>query len=310
MSSSNPKIDILLAVCNGEKYLEEQINSLLQQTYSNIHVIIRDDLSNDSSQAIIETYQKQYPSKIEVIQGKERVGVKENFSQLMNASNAPYIMFCDQDDVWFPHKVMDTIETMLYLEKNYGEQPYLVHANLNVVDEKLNLIHESFWDYVKIYPLKSKGFNKLLNQNVVTGCTVMINRLLLEVAKPIPKQCFMHDWWLALTAAAFGKIEVIDRTLIYYRQHSNNSLGAQKFAKWSKLKIQFQKLMNRDVRKFEQASIFYHRYNELFDTKQREVLKTFLKLNRQSWLKKRWMIYRQGFYKQGFLRNLADFILG
>lgn len=305
-----PKVDILLAACNGEKFLKQQIDSILNQTYPNIRLIIRDDASSDATPTIIQSYIEKYPQRIIFIQENERQGVKCNFSKLMEYSTAPYIMFSDQDDVWMPQKVQVTLDQMENLEHKHGFHPYLVHSDLVVVDKDLKILNPSFWRYANLNPHQAVTINRLLNQNVVTGCTVMINHLLLEIARPIPEEAFMHDWWMALAAAAFGKISFIQEPTMYYRQHGSNALGAQKFGSIKNLKANFQKLMNKNVRKFQQATSFYHRYYELFDQEQRAVLKTFLDLQRGSWLEKRKMIVKHGFYKQGFLRNVADFLFG
>lgn len=306
----NPKIDILLAAYEGEKFLAGQIDSILNQTYQNFRLFIRDDASSDQTPSIAESYVKQHPGKIVFIPGKKRMGVKSNFSELMEISSAPYIMFSDQDDVWMPYKLESSLEEMLRLEKFYGNQPYLIHSDLSVVDEQLQPIDPSFWNYAHLNPATGESLNRLLNQNVVTGCTVMANRLLIELAKPIPYEAFMHDWWLALTAACFGKIGRIQKPTLYYRQHTKNTLGAQKFGSFKNLIAGFRKLNNNEIRKFQQASVFYHRYHDLFDADDKKTIKAFLNLQLCSWGQKRYSICKHGFFKQGFLRNFADFIFG
>jgi glycosyltransferase involved in cell wall biosynthesis len=303
-------VDILLATCEGERFIEEQLGSILSQTYAPLRLIVRDDASQDKTPEILQSYAKRYPDKILFFSSRERSGVKLNFSKLMELSSAPYIMFSDQDDVWMPHKVEKTLEHMRLMEQQYGNHPFLVHTDLVVVDENLRDLHPSFWKYVRIKPIQDESLNRLLSQNVITGCTMMVNRLLLELAKPIPQETFMHDWWIALTAAAFGKIGVIQEPTIYYRQHGNNALGAQKFGSLGNLKNNFRKLMKHDVRKFQQAATFYHRYHDLFSARHRALVKAFIDLQRKSWTQKRVEIYRHGFFKQGLLRNVADFVLG
>src|SRR5260221_9001719 len=106
------KIDILLATYDGEKYLKQQLDSLLAQTYENIRIIIRDDASQDGTKEIIQEYGKRYPNKIYPLFGKERLGVKANFSKLMEVSSSPYVMFADQDDIWMSSKVEQTLACM------------------------------------------------------------------------------------------------------------------------------------------------------------------------------------------------------
>lgn len=304
------KVDILLATCDGEKFLKEQLDSILNQSYTNLRIIIRDDASQDSTSTIIQEFTKSYPDKIVFIQGRERLGVKANFSKLMDVSSAPYIMFSDQDDIWMPNKIEKTLSHMLAMEAKEGNHPFLVHTDLVVVDEQMKMMNRSFWKYANIRPVHEETFNRLLSQNVVTGCTVMVNRLMIELSRPIPQEAFMHDWWMALTAAVFGKIGVLDEPTIYYRQHGKNALGAQKFGSLKNFKDSFHKLKTHNVRKFQQVAHFYHRYYELFEPHQSSVIKTFLNLQRSSWMQKRYLIYKHRFFKQGILRNLAEFVFG
>lgn len=304
------RVDILLATCDGEKFIGEQIESLLAQSYPNIRILIRDDASQDGTPDIIQKYVQDYPKKIHLYQSSIRQGVKENFSRLMDLSTAPYIMFSDQDDCWMPKKVEHTFCQMQAMERQYGEHPLLVHTDLVVVDEHLTVIHPSFWSYTHLHPQPEEKLNFLLSQNVVTGCAMMINRLSLELAKPIPDEAYMHDWWIALATSAFGKVGILKEPSLYYRQHDRNALGAKKFGSFENLKHNFQKLRKKEVRKHQQAQVFFHRYHALFDPMQRKMLKAFLNLPRASWLKKRYDICKYRFFKQGFLRNVADFVLG
>ncbi|WP_044881585.1 glycosyltransferase family 2 protein [Neochlamydia sp. EPS4] len=311
LSFSNPrKVDILLATYNGERYLAEQIESLLKQTHPDIHLLIRDDASIDNTPLIIESFLSKFPDRITFFQARERQGVKANFSQLMQASTSSYLMFSDQDDVWKPNKVEKSLSCMIAMENKYGELPLLVHSDLTVVDESLNLLDPSFWHYTYLKSPHSSSLNKLLTQNVVTGCTIMINRLMNELARPIPHEAFMHDWWLALIASAFGQIGVIHEATLYYRQHSTNTLGAQKFFNFCNIKKKLHKWRQADEKKFQQAFIFFHRYQQLLSLSQQKILKDFLMLAHLSWMERKKTIYRHGFFKQGWVRNLADFFLG
>lgn len=304
------KVDILLATCEGEKFLAEQLDSIMTQSYADFRILIRDDASQDKTPHIVQEYAKRFPDKIVFIQGKERLGVKANFSKLMEHSSAQYALFSDQDDIWMPKKIEKTLSCMNSLEIKYGNHPFLVHSDLVVVNEQLKILNRSFWKYAHLKPMHEETLNRLLNQNVVTGCTMMANRLMIELAKPIPEEAFMHDWWMALSAAAFGKIGILHEPTLYYRQHGKNALGASRFGSLKNLASRFQKLLHNDVRKFQQASTFYHRYHDLFEPMQRKMLQAFLDLQRHSWMQKRYAIYKHGFFKQGLLRNIADFMLG
>ena len=223
------KVAILLATYNGEKYIKEQLDSIIGQSFSDWHLLIHDDGSKDETVKIIKEYEEKFPEKISILEGAPQGGAKKNFFYLMKNVDAPYIMFADQDDVWLKDKVKLSVEKMLEAEKEIGsDKPILVFADLKVVDEKLEVISESMNKFQSLDPKRVKPEN-LMIQNVVTGCTSLINKKLLELSV---KECdlskvIMHDWWYALIAAEFGKVSYLDEAVILYRQHGDNSVGAK-----------------------------------------------------------------------------------
>ena len=222
-------IAILLATYNGEKYIHEQIESILSQTYSEWEIYIHDDGSKDNTCEIILEYSHKYPEKIHIIEGAGTGCAKKNFFYLMSQVQAPYYMCCDQDDVWLETKIEKTIKKMKELEDQIGKQnPILVFSDLEVVDSNLNLIAASMNAYQKLNPSKTQ-FKDLLIQSLVTGCVMMMNESCVKkslVSFDIDK-IIMHDWWCSLVASYFGKIGFVDESLIKYRQHSDNSVGVK-----------------------------------------------------------------------------------
>jgi glycosyltransferase involved in cell wall biosynthesis len=221
-------IDILLATYNGAVYLPAQLDSLLAQTHEDWRVIARDDGSSDQTLSVLEAYSRNHPGKFLILHDGGRVGAKASFSRLIAQSSAPYIAFCDQDDVWVPDKLEVLLDALRSEEICVGSRiPLLAHSDLEVVDEKLELMNASFWVYQGIDPSRD-GLSRLLVQNVVTGCALLCNRALANAALPIPESAFMHDYWLALMASAIGRIVPVPRALVKYRQHGRNTLGAKK----------------------------------------------------------------------------------
>jgi glycosyltransferase involved in cell wall biosynthesis len=221
-------IDILLATYNGEKYLKQQIDSILAQSYQDWQLLIRDDNSSDSTVNIIKDYAGKYPQKIRLIEDKQgRLGIALNFGKLLEQTVNEYVMFSDQDDIWLPNKINLTLNTMKDAEKIYPNIPILVHTNLKVVDENLKTIADSLWSYCKMSPLDN-SLNKIIYRNVATGCTTMINRKAVEVSKSIPPEARVHDWWVALNVAKTGKIVHISLPTVLYRQHTQNIIGAKR----------------------------------------------------------------------------------
>lgn len=306
----SPAVDILLAVYNGSAYLSRQLASIAAQTHQNWTILARDDGSTDNSVEILRTFAKEHPGKLKLIPTEKNVGVVGNFGALMQASTAPYASFCDQDDVWDPRKLEICLELMQAMEKGLPkEYPLLVHTDLRLVDEEEKLIAPSFWKFTRLYPARTKTLNRLLAQNVVTGCTLFCNRALLLLSLPIPTQALMHDWWIALVAAGMGKIGFIEQQTISYRQHGKNTLGAVKFGSWAHLRRAWERFHEMSAKKRAQAEVFRLKYATLLDEQDRQVVLAYASLSSMGFFRSRWNALRYGFFKQGLLRNIAAFVL-
>jgi glycosyltransferase involved in cell wall biosynthesis len=262
ISLYSKSIDIVLATCNGEQYIEEQINSILDnKNYHDLinRFIIVDDASTDATLELITEYAKQNVS-IEVYQNVTQLGVIKNFENGMGHSESKYIMLSDQDDVWLPSKIIKNLASMHKIEKNQPDKPCLVFSDKEVVNAKLKRIHESYFQLKKIPTQWYENLDNLLQQNMISGCTMLFNRALLERALPIPHNCFMHDWWLVLFAKAYGEIALINEPLVKYRQHEHNQIGVGATSWWKRL-MNMYSLVNNFQRKYlkiiTQAELFY-----------------------------------------------------
>lgn len=225
------RIDILLAAYNGERFLKEQIDSILSQTYKDWHLLIRDDGSTDATIQIIKSYAAKYPDKIRFVEDNlGNLGVGQNFGRLLELCESEYIMFCDQDDVWLPEKIEKTFSKVKEAEKSYPDTPVLVFTDLKIVDENLKVIADSLHSYHKIDPVKESLLKNLIFHSFVTGSTIMINKKLRDISIPVPQFSRMHDWWVALNAAKNGKIIYIPQATVLYRQHPKNVVGSKKTA--------------------------------------------------------------------------------
>lgn len=238
--ATQPRIAILLPTWNGEKFLAEQLDSLLAQTYPNIIIVIRDDGSTDGTPVLLSKYAAAHPYHIRVLADDGRnLGASGSFSHLMNYAlqhqkelglERAWLMFCDQDDVWVPHKIAVSMQRMQALEQQYPRAPLLVHSDLKVVDEQRQQIAPSFIAYQGLEPLRNT-LGRMVVSNTVTGCTALLNEELALLAIPVPAAAVMHDWWLALVVSAFGHISYIDEALVEYRQHGRNAIGAKAYQK-------------------------------------------------------------------------------
>lgn len=220
-------VDVLMSVYNGEKFIEEQLISLLNQSYKNIKIIIRDDGSVDSTREIIFDYMGRFPGKIDYFNENLNLGSSKSFLRLLNFSNADYFMFCDQDDVWCSDKVEKCLMKMKEMEISCEkEQPILIFTDLKVVDAHLNILSESLWRTQKLDPNISLHWKKLLAQNVVTGCTMMLNKHIEKYIKQEVNFKIHHDQLIAVLASKYGAVSWVSSPTMLYRQHHSNVLGA------------------------------------------------------------------------------------
>ncbi len=304
-------ITVLLAVYNGEKYLKEQIDSLLAQTIKDIKIVIRDDGSCDNSPRIIAEYCEKYPQIISAVFGEPTGNAKRNFAKLLEVCDDDYIMFCDQDDVWFPEKIQKTLDAVKKAEGESGETPVLAHSDLKVVDQNLNTISDSFFEFQKLLQ-NGVTLSRLLVQNYVTGCTVMINRALKQKCGKIPSNCIMHDWWLALTAVLFGKLVCLEEPTMLYRQHGCNQVGAKASYGIAYIKRKISTL--KEVRKnynatYVQAAALLDCYGDALSDKQRQLIETYCKIQNMNKFKKINTVKKYDFKKGTRLRVIGQYFL-
>ena len=222
---------ILLATHNGQAFLEPLLESIRKQTLDTWTLVASDDASDDRTTAILERWSAR-DSRIRILPAEQRrQGVLTNFGRLLEyarVSEHQSIALADQDDVWQPDKLALQLERLQLEQRNLpGSTPILVHTDLSVVDQDLQVRHPSLRQFAALEPHRDGDLKSLLMHNCVTGCSTMFNRPLLDLALPVPVDAVMHDWWLALCAASSGRIAYISSPTVLYRQHQQNVLGAR-----------------------------------------------------------------------------------
>lgn len=307
-------IEILLATYNGGKYLAEQLDSIFKQDNQDFRILVRDDGSSDNTLDVLKSYQSKFADRITILETDAPTGSAfGNFSKLMEASNAEYVMFADQDDVWLEDKISKTMNKMQEMEEEHGKQcPILVHTDLCVVDNNMNVIDQSFWSFQNLHVKKANSLARQLVSNVVTGCTMMINNALLKKAPPVPQNAIMHDWWLAIVAAAFGKIGIVEDQTMLYRQHSSNEVGAKKF-NFSYVVSRI--LDSKDgmeslLKTYKQAQAFDDRFKDELcaNSDLYKVVKEYIGLYETNFVVRRINMLRYGFFKSGIVRSIGMFV--
>lgn len=303
------RISIVMAVYNGEKYLKEQIDSLVLSSYTDWTLEICDDGSKDGTVSIGREYEKQYPGKIRVHENRKNLGVTKNFLEGARRAEGEYIMFCDQDDVWLPDKISKTYQYMKKMEHKYGTGPVAVFTDAKVVDQKLNGLEPSFHKSNRL-DCKKLDLPQILMENKLIGCTIMFNGALKEKLENLPDEARVHDWWIALIAAAFGKIGYLNEATLLYRQHENNVIGGQNFISYMKSRITSLGNQKRALSKTQaQARNFYDLFCGELPENQKEVLYEFASLGQKNWFTRRKRMIKYGFWKTGVIRNIGVFLL-
>lgn len=220
-------VEILLSTYNGEHYIQEQLDSILENDYSLINIIIRDDGSKDNTLNILDKYKTKFNNKITIIKdNKGNLGSTASFNELLKYVTADYFMFCDQDDIWCKNKISQSINAIKGLEnKNTPLKPCLVFTDLYVTDSNLNIISNSFIRHNKLDTKVIKDISKSLSLSVAPGCTMIMNKACLKYIKNIPN-FVTHDFWAIIMIVKYGIVEYLDKPTIMYRQHGNNVIGA------------------------------------------------------------------------------------
>ena len=321
-------VTVFLCTYNGAAYVRAQLQSILDQTVQDLHVVVSDDGSTDETLAIVEAMAAAHPGRITILRQDPPTGsAQRHFLKLLVErayDMADYIMLSDQDDVWLPEKVAKTLARMQADEaacRAAGEAnaSILVHCDSRIVDRALREIAPSFVTYQKMTPSRCQ-LQQLLVQNNVVGGALMMNRALAERITEIPAHCVMHDQWIALIASAFGHIDFVPEALYLYRQHGDNVLGAGKGSrimeilgrfgigrKDGKTKAEMDAHSQGVYREmFLQAECFRRCFDAELSTKQKHLLDEFTAIPKRNRIGKICTILRYGFTYNLFHRTVGE----
>lgn len=306
-------IAIIMSAYNGEKYINEQIESILNQSMKDFKLYIFDDGSKDRTGEIVAEYVKKYPDKVYFKENAVNLGAAASFLNgvkevYRSFSEAEYFFFADQDDIW----KRDKLEIFVSEAKAYKEEfPLAIFSDVSLADKDLKVTSDSYFKAERVKPYKT-GINSLLMENKLIGMAMMVNRELvgLEIeaekkAGRIPK-VKMHDWWFALIAAVTGKIIYINKSTAFYRQHGKNTVGGESFTSYLKGRIfKFNEIRKRLCENFNQAEEFAEFFKDIISDEKLSTIRKFASLKRSGFMKKRVSIIKNGFTKSGVIRNIA-----
>ena len=228
--TDDPLVTIIMATYNGEAFLEEQLLSIVGQSYKNIELLIADDCSDDKSYEISTRYAQEY-RWIHLRQNREHLRLVKNFEKLLESAQGDYIAFCDQDDVWREDKVRIAVEV---LQREDNSKSLMFHSDLAAANEKLETIAPSYFK-VRSYRFRNhKQIDVILGRCGVLGNTMVTNQKLKSLALPFPDGLKAHDYWIALINELYGKRVTSQEPLVRYRLHQTNSSNRLKNFKGQK----------------------------------------------------------------------------
>jgi rhamnosyltransferase len=250
-----------MATFNGASYIEDQMQSLIAQSFSGWNLIIHDDGSTDGTLDVLRNYVEK-DKRIKIIEdGIQLKSASANFLYLLKHSTAQYIIFCDQDDIWMPAKLE---QLLIEIEKESG--PAAVYCNSYLftgkkISRKMATLYE-----------RSDLKNTLFLNSGVQGSCLMFNRQLLEIILPFPAYVQMHDHLVTLAAATFGKLKYIDKSLMYYRQHDRNVTGNMEVNLIKRAFSFFTKSESViDYKHYKGVRSFYDQYEKAINAEQKAI---------------------------------------
>ncbi|WP_125704632.1 glycosyltransferase family 2 protein [Lacticaseibacillus daqingensis] len=297
------KVVVLMATYNGANFIREQIQSIQAQDFTEWKLHIHDDGSTDATVSLIQTMAA-VDSRICLEDSlPKHLGAKQGFHELLKMVTADYYFFSDQDDVWLPKKISQSLKQIRTLTG-----PALVYTDLTVVDQTLQTLQPSM-HRANQYP-NQLDFNHLLVQNSVTGCTVVLNEELKQIVcaqSIIPAA--MHDWWYALVAAARGQLVYLNEATILYRQHGNNVVGATTPLWKRALRLDAKRQATSRLREVQrQAGAIRAQGVAIKSTDQADVQIVSTLLTAGRW-RTVWALGTRRILKTGVLKNLLFFVL-
>lgn len=302
------KVLVMMSTYNGEKFIREQLDSLYGQKDVELHLLVRDDGSKDNTIDILEEYSKEY-GKMTVVKGKN-VGAARSFHEVAlyaatRMEPFDYYSYSDQDDVWFEHKLCTSIRHV----ESASKQPQLFYAPALLVDSKLN----------PIKPNNSRTVN-CLGANIASshslGCTQVFNKALLDkiveindYIKTVDSKTYipLHDAWTALVAYSFGKVEVGEAPLMFYRQHESNVIGGNDRGV-KKFYHRIKRYTSGDKKKSAKCRIILTLMRDEIPTKNRKLLERCANYT-ESFAKRFCLAFTPDIYHYGLADNMGIFIV-
>ena len=304
------KVSIILSAYNGERYIKEQIESIMSSVFKDFTLYVFDDCSTDSTFDIVSDMASQYGDRLVLMRNEVNRGSTLSFLNGLKHVNAtaptPYYMFCDQDDVWLMDKIGISLKAICKIEHRRRQgKPVLVFTDAIIVGDDKEYISRSFHktNHMKV---RKHDFAHVLMENKGMGCTMIMNRALVDLVSQTGPDIRYHDWWMSLIASSFGIIRYVRIPTMLYRQHASNQVGQTSFKDY----IQRRTGKKAEIRQrlkitYAQAAYFKTVYYDRLSRRKKARLNSFIRLESAGFLRRRWIVIRNRFYKSGLVRNIG-----
>lgn len=211
-----PRVAVVMATYNGEKFIEEQLQSIINQTYPNLEIIITDDCSTDGTYSIVQRYASQYPN-ITCYVNRRNIGYVKNFEKAIKLATADYIALSDQDDVWHPNKIA--------LMMQHINDASVVYCDSEFIDADGNRLNKKLSDIKNLQPVNDSL--PFVVNNGVFGHAMLMHKCVALKAMPFPEDC-VHDWVIAFVASFANGVKFVNEPAVQYRQHAGNTANTKK----------------------------------------------------------------------------------
>lgn len=293
------KIIVLMSTYNGQKYIREQIDSILNQKNVYVELIVRDDGSKDDTITILNEYSEKY-SNFSYYVGENKGPAFSFLDLIKNAPSAQFYALADQDDVWDDDKLYIGIEALKGIEE---VKPLLYHCNTRIVDKNLKVIR------IGKKGVKIKSKYSALMENRATGCTMIFNNCALDlINKSNPYYVSMHDSWIYLIVSFFGEVIYDNKPHMSYRQHGNNVIGAST-GKTMHLMSKIKRLFEFDNRpRYRLTKSFLQMYGKELTNEEYDKARKLVDY-RKSFSGKIKLIFDKDFKSESFARNIEYTLL-
>ena len=265
-------ISIALACYNGENYIHDQIQSILNQTISNLELIICDDKSSDDTVKVIQNIDD---NRIKLFQNEKQLGVVKNFEKAISLCNGDYIALSDQDDIWVAEKLEKQKIQYLLERQKYPKGPIILYHDLIMVDKDLKIIEEPFW---KLYKIRNFNLKQNLFQNHITGCTTFFDKKTAQYFTPFISTHILHDHIMSIITNCYGKNIEMNESLIKFRRHDTNSTETKKEKNIIKRILRNNKYENE----IKFAKIFYDSNKNKLTITQQKYFEKFIQLENKN----------------------------